>query len=94
MAKLVDAPHSKCGGFGCEGSSPSLPIFSKSNLGITSNRFYAIDQINKQKIEVTLSVEDSQKIQTLSKQLGQSISKLSQEILHKYLKGELIERKQ
>ena len=26
MAKLVDAPHSKCGGFGHVGSSPTLPI--------------------------------------------------------------------
>ncbi len=26
MAKLVDAPHSKCGGFGHGGSSPPLPI--------------------------------------------------------------------
>jgi hypothetical protein len=55
---------------------------------------YAIYQVNQQKIEVTLSVEDSQKIQTLSKQLGQSISSLSQEILHRYLQGELIEREQ
>lgn len=55
---------------------------------------YASHQINQQKIEVTLSVEDSQKIQELSEKLGQSITKLSQEILHKYLQGELIEREQ
>lgn len=55
---------------------------------------YASHQINQQKIEIILSVEDIQKIQELSNQLGQSISKLSQEILHKYLQGELIERKQ
>ena len=53
---------------------------------------YASYQINQQKIEVTLSVEDSQKIQNLSQKLGQSIANLSQEILHKYLQGELIER--
>ncbi len=34
MAKLVDAPHSKCGGFGHGGSSPPLPI----NLNFSINR--------------------------------------------------------
>ena len=53
---------------------------------------YASYQINQQKIEVTLSVEDSQKIQKLSHKFGQSIANLSQEILHKYLQGELIEK--
>jgi hypothetical protein len=55
---------------------------------------YARHQINQQKVELTLSVEDSQKIQKLSQQLGKSITNLSQEILHKYLHGELIEREQ
>jgi hypothetical protein len=53
---------------------------------------YAIHQINQQTIELTLSVEDSQKIQLLSQQLDQSISNLSRDILHKYLQGELVER--
>ena len=30
MAKLVDAPHSKCGDFGCGGSSPPLPTKHKN----------------------------------------------------------------
>lgn len=55
---------------------------------------YASHQINQQKIEVTLSGEDSKKIRELSEQLGQSITHLSQKILHKYLQGELIEREQ
>ena len=55
---------------------------------------YARHQINQQKVELTLSVEDSQKMQKLSQQLGKSITNLSQEILHKYLHGELIEREQ
>jgi hypothetical protein len=55
---------------------------------------YARHQINQQKVELTLSLEDSQKIQKLSQQLGKSITNLSQEILHKYLHGELIEREQ
>lgn len=55
---------------------------------------YARHQKNQQKVELTLSVEDSQKMQKLSQQLGKSITNLSQEILHKYLHGELIEREQ
>ena len=55
---------------------------------------YAKHQINQQKVELTLSLEDSQKMQKLSQQLGKSITNLSQEILHKYLHGELIEREQ
>ena len=55
---------------------------------------YARHQINQQKVELTLSLEDSQKMQKLSQQLGKSITNLSQEILHKYLHGELIEREQ
>ena len=55
---------------------------------------YARHQINQQKVELTLSVEDSQKMQKLSQQLGKSIKNLNQEILHKYLHGELIEREQ
>jgi hypothetical protein len=55
---------------------------------------YAKHQINQQKVELTLSIEDSQKMQKLSQQLGKSITNLSQEILHKYLHGELIEREQ
>jgi hypothetical protein len=55
---------------------------------------YARHQINQQKVELTLSIEDSQKMQKLSQQLDKSIANLSQEILHKYLHGELIEREQ
>lgn len=35
MAKLVDAPHSKCGGFGRESSSLSLPIKKNARLEAT-----------------------------------------------------------
>ncbi len=67
---------------------------SVENLSQEMKRYqtYASHQINQQKIEVTLSVEDHQKFQELSERLGQSIPNLSQEILHKYLQGELIER--
>jgi predicted DNA binding CopG/RHH family protein len=53
---------------------------------------YANHQINQNKIEIFLSIEDTQQIQKLAAQLGQSISNLSGEILHKYLRGELIEK--
>jgi len=58
---------------------------SVENLSQEMKRYqtYASNQINQQKIEVTLSVEDSQKFQELSEQLGQSVSNLSQESLHK-----------
>ena len=53
---------------------------------------YAKHQINEKRIEIILSVEDNQKIQELANKLGQTIPNLTQEILHKYLQGELIEK--
>ena len=69
---------------------------SVDNISDEISRYqaYANHQINQQKIEVILSIEDAEKIKKLSKQLGQSISNLSQEILHKYLQDELIEKRQ
>ena len=66
---------------------------SVDNISDEISRYqaYANHQI---KIEVILSIEDAEKIKKLSKQLGQSISNLSREILHKYLQGELIEKRQ
>ena len=69
---------------------------SVDNISDEISRYqaYANHQINQQKIEVILSIEDAEKIKKLSKQLGQSISNLSREILHKYLQDELIEKRQ
>ena len=53
---------------------------------------YANYHINQKKIAVSLSTEDSQKIQKLANELGKSIPDLTTEILHKYLQGELIEK--
>lgn len=53
---------------------------------------YVKHQINEKRIEIILSVEDNQKIQELANKLGQTIPNLTQEILHKYLQGELIEK--
>ncbi len=44
MAKLVDAPHSKCGGFGHGGSSPPLPINSSYKMLTTKTRFQTFEE--------------------------------------------------
>ncbi|MFM7190131.1 MAG: hypothetical protein ACKOX2_04840 [Microcystaceae cyanobacterium] len=48
-------------------------------------------QIARQKIEVNLSLQDTGKIHNLAEQLGISVSAVVQEVMHKYLGGELIE---
>ncbi len=53
---------------------------------------YANHHIAQKQIAVSLSTEDSQKIQQLANELGKSIPDLTTDILHKYLKGELIEK--
>lgn len=53
---------------------------------------YAINQnINQETISITLIPEDREKINQLASQLGKSVNHLSQDILHKYLQGILIE---
>ena len=44
MAKLVDAPHSKCGGFGHGGSSPPLPINYSHKMLTTKTRFQSFEE--------------------------------------------------
>jgi predicted DNA binding CopG/RHH family protein len=53
---------------------------------------YAHHQLSEHSIKVNLSTDDLQKIQQLANQLGQSVSSLTHDILHKYLEGELIEK--
>jgi len=53
---------------------------------------YAKNQLNLNNIEVTLTLEDREKINKLATQLGKSVSSFTEEILHKYLQGELIEK--
>jgi predicted DNA binding CopG/RHH family protein len=48
-------------------------------------------QIARQKIEVNLSLQDTGKIHNLAEQLGISVAAVVQEVMHKYLGGELIE---
>ncbi|WP_271252746.1 hypothetical protein [Pseudanabaena sp. Chao 1811] len=52
----------------------------------------AISQMSRQKIEVQMSIQDTDKIYGLANQLGKSVSSFAQDILHKYLKGELVEK--
>jgi hypothetical protein len=51
----------------------------------------AREQIARQKIEVNLSLQNTNKIHNLADQLGISVSAVVQEVMHKYLGGELIE---
>jgi predicted DNA binding CopG/RHH family protein len=44
-----------------------------------------------QKIEVNLSMQDTNEIYDLAEQLGISVSAVVQEVMHKYLEGEFIE---
>jgi hypothetical protein len=49
-------------------------------------------KIAKQKIKVNLSLQDTGKIHDLAGQLGISVSAVVQEVMHKYLGGEFIEK--
>lgn len=49
-------------------------------------------QISIQRIELQMSIQDSDKIYSLANQHGLSMSSFAQNIIHKYLNGELIEK--
>lgn len=53
----------------------------------------AKQQILKQKIELQMSTQDSDKIYSLANQLGISVSSFVQDIVHRYLQGELVEKR-
>lgn len=53
----------------------------------------AKQQILKQKIELQISTQDSDKIYSLANQLGISVSSFVQDIVHRYLQGELVEKR-
>jgi predicted DNA binding CopG/RHH family protein len=55
-------------------------------------RQMAIADLSRQRIEVNLSLQDTNEIYNLAEQLGISVSTIVQEIMHKYLRGELIEK--
>lgn len=59
---------------------------------ITRLRQMAIADRSTQKIEVNLSMQDTNEIYDLAEQLGISVSTIVQEVMHKYLTDELIEK--
>jgi predicted DNA binding CopG/RHH family protein len=52
---------------------------------------YAIEYLERS-IKVVLSKEDEQKLSDLANQLGKSASSLTEEIVHKYLQGLLVDK--
>jgi predicted DNA binding CopG/RHH family protein len=52
----------------------------------------ARNQLARQRIEVQMSIQDADKIYDLANQFDQSVSSFVQDIIHKYLKGELVEK--
>ena len=63
-----------------------------SKLEIQRFQEIAKYQISIQKIELQMSLQDSDKIYSLANQLGLSASNFVEDIIHKYLKGELVEK--
>ena len=55
-------------------------------------RQMAIADRSRQKIEVNLSLQDTNEIYNLAGQLGISVSAVVQGVMHKYLGGDLIEK--
>lgn len=65
---------------------------SDSKLEIQRFQDIAKRQVSMQKIELQVSIQDSDKIHSLATQLGLSVSNFAEDIIHKYLKGELVEK--
>ena len=63
-----------------------------SKLEIQRFQEIAKYQVSMQKIELQVSLQDSDKIYGLANQLGLSVSSFAEDIIHKYLKGELVEK--
>jgi predicted DNA binding CopG/RHH family protein len=63
-----------------------------SKLEIKRFQDIAKRQVSIQKIELQMSLQDSDKIYNLANQLGLSMSNFAEDIIHKYLKGELVEK--
>ena len=63
-----------------------------SKLEIQRFQDIAKHQLSIQKIELQMSIQDSDKIYSLANQLGLSMSNFAESIIHKYLKGDLVEK--
>ncbi len=67
---------------------------SISNVKSEIQRFQEIakQQLEMQKLELQISKQDSDRIYNLANQLGLSVTNFAQNIIHKYLQGELVEK--
>jgi len=67
---------------------------SISNVKSEMQRFQEIakQQLEMQKLELQISKQDSDRIYNLANQLGLSVTNFAQDIIHKYLQGELVEK--
>ena len=65
------------------------------NVKSEIQRFQEIakQQIEMQKLELQISKQDSDRIYNLANQLGLSVTNFAQDIIHKYLQGELVEKR-
>jgi predicted DNA binding CopG/RHH family protein len=63
-----------------------------SKLEIQRFQDIAKYQVAMQKIELQVSLQDSNKIYSLANELGLSASNFAENIIHKYLKGDLVEK--
>ena len=64
------------------------------NVKSEIQRFQEIakQQIEMQKLELQISKQDSDRIYNLANRLGLSVTNFAQDIIHKYLQGELVEK--
>ena len=65
---------------------------SDSKLEIQHFQDIAKHQVSMQKIELQISLQDSDTIYDLANKLGLSVSNFAENIIHKYLEGELVEK--
>lgn len=65
---------------------------SDSKLEIQRFQDIAKCQVSMQKIEFQVSLQDSDTIYNLANKLGLSVSSFAEDIIHKYLNGELVEK--
>ena len=65
---------------------------SDSKLEIQRFQDIAKRQVSTQKIEFQVSLQDSDTIYNLANQLGLSVSNFAENIIHKYLNSELVEK--
>ena len=64
------------------------------NVKSEIQRFQEIakQQLEMQKLELQISKQDSDRIYNLANRLGLSVTNFAQDIIHKYLQGELVEK--